>query len=385
MKLIHLSDLHIGIRLNEYSLADDQHFILDEILKIIKDEKPDAVIIAGDVYDKTTPSDEAVTILDEFLCALAQLDLSVFIISGNHDSAYRLSFANRLIEPGGIHISHVYNGETDFRTIQDEYGKVNIYMLPFVKPVHIRKFFSDAEINSYTDAVAVAVDNMKIDRRERNVLITHQFVTGAERSDSEDISVGGSDNIDAAVFDAFDYVALGHIHNAQNIKSERIRYCGTPLKYSISEANCDKSLTVVELKEKSSESDYCDISVRTVPLKPKRNVVRLKGSYRELTERGFYENTSYKTDFVHITLTDEDDITDAVGKLRIIYPNLLGLAYDNRRTAASGSLSEIADVERLSPQELFEEFYKIQNNSDMTDEQKIFIQKIIDEVWEGAE
>lgn len=226
---------------------------------------------------------------------------------------------------------------------------------------------------------------MKVDRHERNVLITHQFVTGAERSDSEDISVGGSDNVDAAVFDAFDYVALGHIHNAQNIKSERIRYCGTPLKYSISEANCDKSLTVVELKEKSPASDYCDISVRTVPLKPKRNVVRLKGSYRELTERGFYENTSYKTDFVHITLTDEEDITDAVGKLRIIYPNLLGLAYDNRRTAASGSLSEITDVERLSPQELFEEFYKIQNNSDMTDEQKIFIQKIIDEVWEEAE
>lgn len=385
MKLIHLSDLHIGIRLNEYSLADDQRFILNEILKIIKDERPDAVIIAGDVYDKTTPSDEAVTILDEFLCALAQLDLSVFIISGNHDSAYRLSFANRLIEPGGIHISHVYNGKTDFRTIQDEYGKVNIYMLPFVKPVHIRKFFPDTEINSYTDAVAVAVDNMKVDRRERNVLITHQFVTGAERSDSEDISVGGSDNVDATVFDAFDYVALGHIHNAQNIKSERIRYCGTPLKYSISEANCDKSLTVVELKEKSSESDYCDISVRNVPLKPTRNVVRLKGLYRELTERGFYENTSYKTDFVHITLTDEDDITDAVGKLRIIYPNLLGLAYDNRRTAASGSLTEIADVEQLSPQELFEEFYKLQNNFDMTDEQKIFIQKIIDEVWEESE
>ena len=385
MKLIHLSDLHIGIRLNEYSLADDQRFILNEILKIIKGEKPDAVIIAGDVYDKTMPSDEAVTILDEFLCALAQLDLSVFIISGNHDSAYRLSFANRLIEPGGIHISHVYNGETDFRTIQDEYGEVNIYMLPFVKPAHIRKFFPDAEINSYTDAIAVAVNNMKVDRHERNVLITHQFVTGAERSDSEDISVGGSDNVDAAVFDAFDYVALGHIHNAQNIKSERIRYCGTPLKYSISEANCDKSLTVIELKEKSSESDYCDISVRTVPLKPKRNVVRLKGSYRELTERSFYENTSYKTDFVHIALTDEEDITDAVGKLRIIYPNLLGLAYDNRRTAASGSLSEITDVERLSPKELFEEFYKIQNNSDMTDEQKIFIQKIIDEVWEEAE
>lgn len=385
MKLIHLSDLHIGIKLNEYSLADDQRFILDEILKIIKDESPDAVIIAGDVYDKTTPSDEAVTILDEFLCALAQLDLSVFIISGNHDSAYRLSFANRLIEPGGIHISHVYNGETDFRTIQDEYGKVNIYMLPFVKPVHIRKFFPDAEISSYTDAVAVAVDNMKVDGRERNVLITHQFVTGAERSDSEDISVGGSDNVDAAVFDAFDYVALGHIHNAQNIKSERIRYCGTPLKYSISEANSDKSLTVVELKEKSSESDYCDITVRTVPLKPMRNVVRLKGSYRELTERVFYENTSYKTDFVHIILTDEDDITDAIGKLRIIYPNLLGLAYDNSRTAASASPTEISDIEQLSPNELFEEFYKIQNNSDMTDEQKIFIQKIIDEVWEGAE
>lgn len=385
MKLIHLSDLHIGIRLNEFSLSEDQRFILDKILEIIKDESPDAVIIAGDVYDKTMPSDDAVTVFDEFLCALAQLGSSVFIISGNHDSAYRLSFANRLIENSGIHISNVYNGEPDFRTAEDRYGKVNVYMLPFVKPANVRRFFPDSEIKSYTDALKIAVENMNINTRERNVLIAHQFVTGAVRSDSEDISVGGTDNVDAAVFDAFDYVALGHIHNTQNVKSERIRYCGTPLKYSISEAKNDKSVTVVELKEKNADSEHCEISVRTVPLEPKRNIVRLKGLYCELTERSFYENTSYKNDFVHITLTDEDDVPDAVGKLRIIYPNLLGIAYDNKRTEATGALSEIAEVERLSPQELFEEFYRAQNNSDMTDEQSDFVQKIINEVWEETE
>ena len=319
------------------------------------------------------------------ICSLAQLDSAVFIISGNHDSAYRLAFANRLMRTDGIYISDVYNGETNCYTIEDEYGRVNIYMLPFIKPANVRKFYPDAEIKSYTDAISVAVESMNIDICERNVLLTHQFVTGAGRSDSEDISVGGSDNVDASVFDAFDYVALGHIHNAQNIKSERIRYCGTPLKYSISEAGCDKSVTIVELKEKSAEAEHCEISVRTTPLEPKRDIVRLKGLYRELTERSFYENTSYKNDFVHITLTDEDDIIDAVGKLRIIYPNLLGIAYDNKRTNASGGISDVAEVERLTPQELFEEFYKAQNNSDMTDEQKEFVQKLIDEVWEETE
>lgn len=385
MKLIHLSDLHIGIRLNEFSLAEDQRFILGKILGVIKDEKPDAVIIAGDIYDKTMPSDEAVTIFDEFLYSLSRLDLSVFIISGNHDSAYRLAFANRLMESGGVYISNVYDGGADIRTLDDDFGKVNICMLPFVKPANVRRAFPDSEIKSYTDALRTAVENMHINNRERNVLVTHQFVTGASRCDSEDISVGGTDNVDASVFGAFDYVALGHIHNAQNVAGDRIRYCGTPLKYSVSEADRAKSLTVVELGEKKDSVDLCEISVRTVPLEPLRNVVRLKGLYNELTRRGFYENTSYKNDYVHITLTDEDEVIDAVGKLRIIYPYLLGIAYDNSRTSFSGGIGDAADAESLSPQELFEEFYKAQNNSDMTDEQRRLVQNLIDEVWEETE
>lgn len=375
MKLIHLSDLHLGKRVNEFSMLDDQKYILKSILNIIDDEKPDGVIIAGDVYDKSVPPAEAVEVFDGFLVSLAARKIETFIISGNHDSPERLAFGNRLMDASGIHFSPVYDGSAQSFELTDEFGAARVYLLPFIKPVHVRRFFPDEEIESYTDAMRVAIGGMDIDRERRNILVTHQFVTGASRSESEEISVGGSDNVDASVFDGFDYVALGHIHGPQNI-GERIRYCGTPLKYSFSEANHQKSVSVIELGEKGA------LTVRTVPLEPMRDMVELRGSYDELTAKRFYEGTSYRKDYTHITLTDEEDIPDAVSKLRVIYRNLMKLDYDNRRTRHQSELTAAEDIEEKTPLALFSEFYEMQNGTPLSSEQTAFMTDLIERVWE---
>lgn len=379
MKLIHLSDIHLGKRVNEFSMLEDQAHILKKILAVVDEEKPDGVLIAGDVYDKSVPSTEAVQLFDDFLVRLAERKLPVFIISGNHDSPERLSFANRLIDAVGIHLAPVYNGVVEPITLSDEYGPVNVYMLPFIKPAHVRGFFPDTEITGYSDAVAAAIGRMNIDKTQRNVLITHQFVTGAQRSDSEELSVGGTDNIGAEVFCDFDYVALGHIHGPQNMDSGRIRYCGSPLKYSFSEAAQQKSVTVAELKEKGT------LEIHTVPLIPRRDMVELKGSYQQLTLREFYENTTYQEDYTHITLTDEEDIPDAVAKLRAVYHNLMKLDYDNTRTRHSAAISGAEDVETRSPIDLFAEFYELQNGLPMSAEQTELVASLIEKIWEGEE
>lgn len=379
MKLIHLSDIHLGKRVNEFSMLEDQAHILKKILAVVDEEKPDGVLIAGDVYDKSVPSTEAVQLFDDFLVRLAERKLPVFIISGNHDSPERLSFANRLIDAVGIHLAPVYNGVVEPITLSDEYGPVNVYMLPFIKPAHVRGFFPDTEITGYSDAVAAAIGRMNIDKTQRNVLITHQFVTGAQRSDSEELSVGGTDNIGAEVFCDFDYVALGHIHGPQNMDSGRIRYCGSPLKYSFSEAAQQKSVTVAELKEKGM------LEIHTVPLIPRRDMVELKGSYQQLTLREFYENTTYQEDYTHITLTDEEDIPDAVAKLRAVYHNLMKLDYDNTRTRHSAAISGAENVETRSPIDLFAEFYELQNGLPMSAEQTELVASLIEKIWEGEE
>ena len=377
MKFIHLSDLHIGKRVNEYSMLEDQEYILNQIINIIDEQQPKGVIIAGDVYDKSVPSAEAVALFDDFLVKLSKRNLEVFVISGNHDSPERIAFGGRLMEASRIYMSPVYDGGLSPVTLEDEYGKINVWMLPFVKPVHIRKFNEDAEISSYTDAMQVAIDNLDVNSNERNVMITHQFVTGAARTDSEEISVGGTDNVDVAVFDEFDYTALGHIHRPQNCKSEKVRYSGTPLKYSFSETKDNKSITIVELKEKGN------LSVDTVPLKPMRDMVEIKGKYDEIMLRDFYKDTSYQEDYVHITLTDEDDIPDAIGKLRTVYHNLMKLDYDNLRTGNMNSIDGAENVEKKSPYEHFSEFYEKQNNQPMNDNQSDFMKKLIEEIWEG--
>ena len=379
MKLIHLSDIHLGKRVNEFSMLEDQAHILKKILAVVDEEKPNGVLIAGDVYDKSVPSTEAVQLFDDFLVRLAERKLPVFIISGNHDSPERLSFANRLIDAVGIHLAPVYNGVVEPITLSDEYGPVNVYMLPFIKPAHVRGFFPDTEITGYSDAVAAAIGRMNIDKTQRNVLITHQFVTGAQRSDSEELSVGGTDNIGAEVFCDFDYVALGHIHGPQNMDSGRIRYCGSPLKYSFSEAAQQKSVTVAELKEQGT------LEIHTEPLIPRRDMVELKGSYQQLTLREFYESTTYQEDYTHITLTDEEDIPDAVAKLRAVYHNLMKLDYDNTRTRHSAAISGAENVETRSPIDLFAEFYELQNGLPMSAEQTELVAALIEKIWEGEE
>lgn len=376
MKFIHLSDLHIGKRVNEFPMYEDQEYILTEIIKIIDNEKPDAVLIAGDIYDKSIPPSDAVTMFDAFLVLLSKRNLKVFVISGNHDSPERLSFCSRLIEKSGVYFSPVYNGHIAPVKLEDEYGEVNIYMLPFVKPANVRRFFDDREILSYTDAMEVAISEMNVNLESRNVLVTHQFVTGADRTESEEISVGGTDNVDVSVFDDFDYVALGHIHRPQNCLSKRVRYCGTPLKYSFSEANDKKSVTIVELKEKGS------LEIRTADLVPKHEMREIKGKYEEITAKSFYENTTYQTDYMHITLTDEEDIPDGVGKLRTIYHNLMKLDYDNMRTRSNSQITGAQNIEEKSPLELFEDFYEMQNNQPMSEEQRGYISLLIESVWE---
>lgn len=377
MKLIHLSDLHLGKRLNDFSLGEDQEYILNQILGIVESEAPDAVVIAGDVYDKAIPSVEAVGLFDEFLVRLAKLNTQIFVISGNHDSPERIAFGNRLLDAAGLHLSPVYSGRVEPITLEDAFGPVHFYLLPFVKPLHVRRFYPDDPTDTYTQALSAAVEHMDIDERQRNILVTHQFVTGAARSDSEELCVGGADNVDSAVFQVFDYVALGHIHSPQHCGSEKVRYCGTPLKYSFSEVKDQKSVTVAELKEKGN------LTIRTVPLKPLRELVELRGTFAELTDKSFYEHTTWQTDYTHLTLTDEEDIPDAIGKLRLIYQGLMKLDYDNARTRSNGEITG-AEVQRArSPLELFADFYALQNNRPMTQEQLVFVEELLSRMEEA--
>ena len=376
MKLFHLSDLHIGKRVNEVSMIEDQAYILTRIIQMIDDHKPDALLIAGDVYDKSMPSAEAVTLFDDFLYRLAKRKLPVLIISGNHDSPERLAFGNRLMEGAGIHLSPVYDGQVSSVTLSDAHGDVHFWLLPFMKPAHVKRFYPDEGIESYTDAVRVALEKAPMDKAARNVLLTHQFVTGASTCESEEISVGGSDNVDASVFEGIDYVALGHIHGPQNIGSNSVRYCGTPLKYSFSEAGHYKSVTVVNLGAKG------ELSLETLPLLPKRDMRQIRGTFEHLTDKAYY--SAQKTeDYLHVVLTDEEDVQEALGKLRVIYPNIMKLSYDNTRTRSNRVIEGAENVQRKSPLELFEELYELQNNQPMSEEQRAFSQELIEEIWEG--
>lgn len=377
MRFLHLSDLHIGKRLNEFSLLEDQAYILGQILEITKSEQPDGVLIAGDVYDKAAPSAEAVGLFDDFLTRLSRSGTAVFLISGNHDSPERIAYGSRILDRCRIYLSPLYEGKTEPVILKDEIGEVAVYLLPFLKPAMLRRFWPEEEIGSYTDALRLAVGAMDIDPSRRNILVAHQFVTGASRCESEEVTIGGLDNVDASVFAAFDYVALGHIHSPQSI-GETIRYCGTPLKYSFSEAGQEKSVTVVELSEKGS------LQLRTIPLKPLHDLRELRGRYEELTTRSFYEGTPTE-DYLHIVLTDEEDVLGAAEKLRTIYPNLMKLSYDNRRTQSDRVLESASGVEEKSPLELLSELYRLQNNQEMSEEQQTYAASVFEAVKEGEE
>ena len=375
MKFFHLSDLHLGKRVNEFSMLEDQWDILQKIIMLAKENKPDAVFIAGDVYDKSMPIVEAVQLLDRFLVWLNELEISVFIVSGNHDSVERMAFGAELLKNSNVHIVQSYSGKMNPIQLADDYGDIFVWMLPYIKPVSVRRHFTDKEINSYSDAVAAALSNAPIDQGERNVLIAHQFVTGAITSESEEIVVGGSENVNASVFDAFDYVALGHIHRPQNIGRPTLRYCGTPLMYSFSEENDKKSITVVEMGKKG------EIEISELPLAPTRVMREVRGTYNEIMTRDNYRNTNTE-DYIRIVLTDEQDEPEAMAKLRNVYPNIMRVEYDNTRTRAAGSPETVASTDKKAPAELLGEFFEIQNGKPMSEEQTKYTESLFAEIWE---
>ena len=370
MRLFHLSDLHLGKRLRDYSLLEDQEYILEQILLLAEREKPDAVLIAGDVFDRSMPSEEAVRLLDRFLVALSRRGIRTVVISGNHDSAERLSFGGRLMEQSGVTLAPVWNGETGFLRLEDEYGAVCIWPLPYLRLSQIRRAFPDRELPGIGDGMRAVIEAMAPDTGERNVLVAHQFVTGALRSDSETVLVGGEENVDAEVFSVFDYVALGHIHSPQSVGSAKIRYCGTPLKYSLSEAAQVKSVTAVELGEKGR------VTVRTLPLTPLRDLRELRGSFDTLLHGEPSE------DYIYLCLTDEQEQPDAMARLQRVYPNAAHLRYDNRRTASYQAVGSAEPELVQTPLELFAQLYRLQNNAELSKEQQALLERLIREIWE---
>ena len=377
MKLMHLSDLHLGKRVNGFSMIEDQRFVLTEILELVREEKPNGALLCGDIYDKTVPSAEAVELFDWFLSALAEC-CPVYIISGNHDSAERLAFGGRLLEKARVFVSPVYGGEILSPELTDEFGKVFIHLLPFLKPAQVRKFFPEETVETYTDGVRVALSG--IDRKDgnRHVLLAHQFVTGSERCESEEVSIGGSDNVEAEVFEGFDYVALGHLHGPQRAGGDHIRYCGSPLKYSFSEADHRKSVTFVTLGEKGQTE------IATRPLKPLRDLKQIRGTYEELMARSFYQGTDLPESYLHITLTDEEDVPEALSRLRTVYPFIMKLAYDNTRTRMRQNVLETGAEPEDSPLDLFGLLYEKQNNRPMGEEQRDYLTELIESIWEGG-
>ena len=374
MKLIHLSDLHLGKRIYGFSMIEDQRYILEQILNVTEQEQPDGIILAGDLYDKSIPPAEAVQLFDWFLTRLAEKNLPVFAISGNHDSAERIAFGAGLMSGRQVYVSPVYDGNIKKATLNDGYGPVDIWLMPFLKPVTVRQALKEEKIEGYQNAVETVIKRINLDHDRRNVIVAHQFVTGASLCESEELNVGGLDQIGAEVFDGFDYAALGHIHSPQKAGRDTVRYCGTPLKYSFSEAEQTKSVTVVELFEKGN------VEIRTIPLEPLHDMRKIRGTYMELMNPAFYQ-AGNREDYVHITLTDEEDIPDGLQKLRVIYPNLMQLSYDNLRTRANQEICVEEEVEQKSEQELFEDFYRTQNNQDMSEEQKTFVAELLEKLW----
>lgn len=376
---MHLADLHLGKRVNGFSMMEDQEYILNRILEIMEEEQPDGLLIAGDVYDKTIPPAEAVRRMDDFLTAVAAKHIPVFLISGNHDSAERVAFGHQLMQGSGIWISPVYDGTIRHHTLEDRWGEVNIYLIPFLRPSVVRSFFPDVEIEDYTDALRTIIEDLQVDTSRRNVVLAHQFVTAAgvlpETCDSEQLSVGGLDRVDGSVFSPFDYTALGHLHGPQRVGSETIRYAGSPLKYSFSELHQKKSVTVAELRAKG------ETEIRQIPLQPRREMTELRGTFEEILEEARKKGEP-QTDYYHMILTDETDVVDALSRLREYYPNIMLLDYDNRRTRSQKEVEQLDRVEERTPGELFAALYEQQNGQEMDSDRKEYLDGLIREIWE---
>ena len=355
-------------------MLDDQRYILEQILSLLDSTPVDGVLLAGDLYDKPVPPAEAVRLLDWFLTQLAERQLPVFAISGNHDSADRIAFGSALLQNSRVYVSPVFSGAPVPIPLTDEYGTLDVYLLPFLKPAMVRHVWPDEPVESYNDALACVLRHCPLDPAHRSVLVAHQFVAGAAVCESEEPSVGGVDSIDVSLFEGFDYVALGHLHSPQKVGRDTVRYAGSPLKYSFSEAHQHKAALFVTLGEKGS------VRFEAAPLPPRHDLRELRGSYMELTDRRAYDGTP-TDDYLHITLTDEQDVPDALARLRVIYPNLMRLDYDNRRTREDQQITAPERVENITPLQHLAAFYELQNNQPLTDEQAAFCQQLIESIW----
>lgn len=378
MKFIHLGDLHIGKSLGEFNLIDDQRFILDQVLDAAKRYEVDAVLIAGDVYDKSIPSEDAVNLFDYFICRLADMKVKAFIISGNHDSDDRLNFGSSLFTTNGVYISAKYRGMLDKYEMRDENGKVNVYLLPFIKASQVKHFFPDEEIDSYDKAVRVVLEHANIDKKERNILVAHQFVlaqgTEPVLGGSEGnavINVGLVEKIGADCFDDFDYVALGHIHSPQQVGREEIRYSGSILKYSPSEAKNDKSFPLITVGKKG------DVSIELKKLNPLRDMRHLKGKMKQLLGK---DNIKSTNDFIYATLTDEEIINDAMGIFQQYYPNTIKINYDNSHTHEMEQVDFSNITEDKSFFEMFFDFYHSMYECNISEEETAVINEVAREV-----
>lgn len=383
MKFLHISDLHLGKQLHRFSLQEEQDEVLEHIRQIAAAERPDAVLIAGDVYDRSIPPVYATQSLDRFLGGLLQTGTTVCMISGNHDSAERLGFLSGPLRQSRLHISPAFRGHVERVTLQDECMTCDIWLLPYLRPASVRPFFPDEEITTTNDTVACALGKLPLEPGHRNVLVAHQFVAGASLigseeccglSGTEDVRVGSSDLVEARLFGAFDYVALGHLHHPQNVGSPRVRYCGTPLKYSFSELHSEKSVTIAELSPDGT------LDIRQIPLPEPRRLQELRGTFAGITQDAAAADTD-RDAYTHVILTDDQPIPDVMNRLRQYYPNLTHLDWDNTRTRHVDDFAAAPEVER-TPMTLFSEFFERTNGAAMSPEQERYMEALIRSIWE---
>ena len=377
MKILHLADLHLGKRVNEMSMIEDQKYILDQIITLIKEESVGIVLLCGDISEKSIPTIEAIHLLDEFLDQLSKMAIKVLMISGNHDSIDRLSFGKSLFTRSNLYIASQFENEIEKITVKENGITVNFYMLPFVKSAYISHIFQ-LQTDSYEECFRYLIEHTKIDEEETNILLSHQFVTAnkknPELSDSETSSLGGIDNIDFHIFDPFDYVALGHIHKPQAMGREMVRYAGSILKYSFSEIHMDKKATILTIDAKK------EISLSFHPLKPLRDMREIECSLEELLKKQC--EIGNQEDYMHVILTDEEQILDAIGKVRTIYPNVMQISFKNRRHMKQLESAQIKEdqISDQSPAELFEQFYKMQNHIDLDEKRLQLVLSVFEEV-----
>lgn len=374
MKLAHISDLHLGKTLYNYSLIEDQEYILEQIVGILVEKKVEVLMIAGDVFDKNVAPEAGLKIFRKFLNRLVESKIKVLIISGNHDSAERLTFGGEFMIEKGIFFSKVYDGQIDPVSFEDEFGPVNFYLLPFIKPQIVNHYIEGNEIDTYEEAVQFAVKNMNINTSERNVILAHQNILSAKRCESEENIIGGLDAVSDAVFKDFDYTALGHIHSQQKIGKNNVFFCGTPLKYSVSEFDQVKKMPIISLAEKGK------VDIEMIPLIPKRDLRKITGTLDEILSNAKNDPNNHE-DFIDITLTNEDEVMDAMASLRTVYPNVLKISYDNKASRAAENVEKFSGVNEKKPLEIFEVFYQSRRGTEMNDEQKNYIQALIEKIW----